>query len=57
MYLKFLAVEGFKSFPERSGLELAPGTCIFVGANGTGKSNLTDAVSWVLGQRDLATGR
>lgn len=57
MYLKFLAVEGFKSFPERNGLELAPGTCIFVGANGTGKSNLTDAVSWVLGQRDLAALR
>ena len=43
MYLKYLAVEGFKSFPEWNGLELAPGTCVLVGANGTGKSNLTEA--------------
>ncbi len=53
MYLKYLFVEGFKSFPEPSGLELQQGVCVFVGANGTGKSNLTDAVSWALGENDL----
>lgn len=53
MYLKFLAVEGFKSFPEWNGLELSPGVCVLVGQNGTGKSNLTDAVSWALGEEDL----
>ena len=57
MYLKYLAVEGFKSFPEWNGLELAPGTCILVGANGTGKSNLTEAVCWVLGQSDTSSLR
>lgn len=57
MYLKYLALEGFKSFPERNGLELNPGTCVLVGANGTGKSNLTEAVSWVLGQSDTSSLR
>jgi len=57
MYLKYLAVEGFKSFPEWNGLELAPGTCVLVGANGTGKSNLTEAVCWVLGQSDALSLR
>lgn len=57
MYLKYLFVEGFKSFPEPSGLELDPGVCVFVGGNGTGKSNLTDAVAWVLGESDLAALR
>jgi Chromosome segregation ATPases len=55
--LKYLALEGFKSFPERNGLELNPGTCVLVGANGTGKSNLTEAVSWVLGQSDTSSLR
>ena len=52
MYLKYLAVEGFKSFPEWNGLELMPGVNVLVGLNGTGKSNLTDAVSWALGEED-----
>lgn len=54
LYIKYLFVEGFKSFPEPSGLELQAGVCVFVGANGTGKSNLTDAVTWALGENDLA---
>ena len=53
VYLKHLLVEGFKSFPEPSGLELHPGVCVFVGANGTGKSNLTDALTWALGENDM----
>jgi chromosome segregation protein len=52
VFLKYLAVEGFKSFPEWNGLELEPGVCVLVGLNGTGKSNLTDAVSWVFGESD-----
>ncbi len=57
MYLKHLALEGFKSFPEWNGLELVPGTCVLVGGNGTGKSNLADAVCWVLGQTDTSSLR
>ena len=57
MFLKHLAIEGFKSFPEQNSLEMSPGTCVLVGANGTGKSNVTDAISWVLGEDDLATLR
>ena len=57
MFLKHLAIEGFKSFPEQNRLEMSPGTCVLVGANGTGKSNVTDAISWVLGEDDLAALR
>ena len=52
MFLKFLALEGFKSFPEWNGLELSPGISVLVGQNGTGKSNLTDAITWGLGEDD-----
>ncbi len=57
MYLKHLYVEGFKSFPEYSALEMVPGVCVIVGPNGSGKSNLTDAVAWVLGEDDLSSLR
>ncbi|HZJ02615.1 MAG TPA: AAA family ATPase, partial [Thermoleophilia bacterium] len=57
MYLRYLFIEGFKSFPEPSGLELQEGVCVLVGANGTGKSNLTDAVTWALGENDLGVLR
>lgn len=52
MFLRFLALEGFKSFPEWNGLELSPGISVLVGMNGTGKSNVTDAISWALGEDD-----
>ncbi|HIE21052.1 MAG TPA: hypothetical protein EYP73_00455, partial [Acidimicrobiia bacterium] len=40
---------GFKSFADRTRLELRPGVTVVVGPNGSGKSNLVDALSWVLG--------
>ncbi len=51
---------GFKSFAERTRLELEPGVSVVVGPNGVGKSNLVDAVAWVLGSqftRALRTDR
>ncbi len=49
MYLKSLKLAGFKSFADRTRLELRPGVTVVVGPNGSGKSNLVDAVSWVMG--------
>lgn len=49
MYLKTLKIHGFKSFADRTRLELEPGVTIVVGPNGSGKSNIVDAISWVLG--------
>jgi chromosome segregation protein len=53
MYLKRLEVFGFKTFAERTELEFAPGITAIVGPNGTGKSNLADAVLWVFGEQSL----
>jgi chromosome segregation protein len=49
MFLKSLALRGFKSFAERTDIELRPGVTVIVGPNGSGKSNLVDALAWVFG--------
>ena len=51
MNLKAIAMKGFKSFPDRTLLEFAPGVSVVVGPNGSGKSNVTDAVLWAMGEQ------
>jgi len=49
MVIKKLEVQGFKSFSDRTKVVFHPGITAIVGPNGTGKSNLVDAMLWVLG--------
>ena len=57
MYLKTLKLVGFKSFADRTRLELEPGVTVVVGPNGSGKSNIVDAIAWVMGTQSTRTLR
>lgn len=51
MKIKALTLRGFKSFADRTRIELHQGITAVVGPNGCGKSNLSDALRWVLGEQ------
>jgi len=53
MKLKKLEINGFKSFVENSSIEFPPGISAVVGPNGCGKSNVVDAIKWVMGEQSV----
>ncbi|MEE4266024.1 MAG: chromosome segregation protein SMC [Desulfobacteraceae bacterium] len=53
MKLKKLEITGFKSFYEKATIKFPPGISAVVGPNGCGKSNILDALRWVMGEQSL----
>ncbi|MDR0444477.1 MAG: AAA family ATPase [Treponema sp.] len=57
MFLKRLTIHGFKSFADRTEIEFSDGITALLGPNGCGKSNVVDAVKWVLGEHAVKSLR
>ncbi|MEJ2640855.1 MAG: chromosome segregation protein SMC [Desulfosarcinaceae bacterium] len=53
MKLKKLELVGFKSFPEKATIRFPSGVSAVVGPNGCGKSNIVDALRWVMGEQSI----
>jgi chromosome segregation protein len=57
MRLERLEINGFKSFSDRSELAFDRGVTAIVGPNGCGKSNVADAITWVMGEQSAKSLR
>ena len=51
MRIKSISIRGFKSFMDKASFYIPPGISAFVGPNGCGKSNVVDAIRWVMGEQ------
>ncbi|MDF1567756.1 MAG: AAA family ATPase [Spirochaetaceae bacterium] len=57
MFLKRIEILGFKSFADRTVIEFTDGITALLGPNGCGKSNIVDAIKWVLGEQSVRNMR
>ncbi|MEZ4565951.1 MAG: AAA family ATPase [Desulfobacterales bacterium] len=53
MHIKRLEIIGFKSFPDKCTIDFPAGISAIVGPNGCGKSNIIDAIKWVMGEQSI----
>ena len=57
LFLKSLEIFGFKSFADRTKIEFSDGISALLGPNGCGKSNVVDAIKWVVGEQSARSLR